>query len=274
MSNGSSSIVACSTSVRCGSSFEEALAAISAAGFRYVDILSIDGWVHVNTSALVTDQGLTQEIGRTKQLLDRYQLIPAATNSGVSPQLHDRSPEAIERRKAETIGLANWMKALGISFAAIQPRQPDRSRPWQEMQDDCIASLREQLAVAKQEGISMALEFHVNSPFETMEQCLRLMEQLPEMPLVYDPTHFVMQGIPLEETFAFLDRAAHVHLRDAAPDNMQVRLGEGLVDTGLILEELKRRGYQGGFSIEYLETGDFDVMQDAAQLYDRIQASF
>ncbi|RAP73664.1 sugar phosphate isomerase/epimerase family protein [Paenibacillus montanisoli] len=269
-----SSRIACSTSVRCGSSFEEALAAISAAGFRNVDILSIDGWVHVNTSALVTEDGLEQEINRTKHLLHQYDLTPVATNSGVSPQLHDRSPESVEKRKAETLGLIRWMKALGIGLAAIQPRQPDRSRPWQAMQDDCIASLREQLAIAEQEGIAMALEFHVNSPFETMEQCLRLMEQLPELPLVYDPTHFVMQGVSLQETFVFLDRAAHVHLRDAAQDKMQVRLGEGGVDTSLVLEELKRRGYKGGFSIEYLETGEFDVMQDAVLLYDRIKEVF
>ncbi|SDX62031.1 sugar phosphate isomerase/epimerase [Paenibacillus sp. CF384] len=268
------SIIACSTSVRCGSGFEEALASISSAGFRFVDILAIDGWVHVPTSELITEHSLAQQINRTKQLLVQYNLQPVATNSGVSPQLHDRSAEAITCRKAETAGLMQWMKALNINIAAIQPRQPDRSRPWEEVLGDCIASLREQLEIAKAEGIQMALEFHVNSPFETMEQCLHLMELMPEMPIVYDPTHFVMQGVPLEETFVFLDRAVHVHLRDAANDQMQVRFGAGAVDFERILIELKRRGYQGGFSIEYLQTDQFDVMEDAVQLYARIKEAF
>ncbi|MBP3964731.1 sugar phosphate isomerase/epimerase family protein [Paenibacillus lignilyticus] len=268
------SIIACSTSVRCGSTFEEALASISSAGFRYVDILTIDGWVHVHTSKLATEQDLAEQINRSKQLLAQYSLQPVATNSGVSPQLHDRSPEAVSRRKAETAGLMQWMKALQINVAAIQPRQPDRSRPWEEVLDDCIASLQEQLEIAHAAGIRMALEFHANSPFETMEQCLRFMERMPDMPIVYDPTHFVMQGVPLEETFVFLERAAHVHLRDAAKDQMQVRYGTGAVDFHRVLEELKQRGYQGGFSIEYLQTDQFDVMEDAVQLYERIIEAF
>lgn len=266
-------LVGCSTSVRCGATLEEAMAAIAAAGFRYVDILAIDGWVHIHTSALVSEEGLEAEIDRTRELLRRYGLVPVAANCGVSPQLHDRSEAAVRSRKAETAGLIRWMKALGVGIAAIQPRQPDNSRPWEDVLDDCIASLREQLEIAQAEGIVLALEFHANSPFETMEQCFRLMERLPEMPLVYDPTHFVMQGIPLADTYAFMDRAAHVHLRDAARDQMQVRCGEGEVDFEAVLEQLQARGYRGGISIEYLQTDRFECMEDAALLHRRL-ASF
>jgi sugar phosphate isomerase/epimerase len=262
--------IACSTSVRTGSGLEEALAAIAAAGFREVDLLTIDGWAHIHPSALVSEASRKTQIDRTRELLQRYGLRPIATNSGVGPQLHDRTADAVARRRAETEGLIGWMKALGIGIAAIQPRQPDRSRPWQEVLADCAASLQEQLAIAQAEGVTMALEFHVNSPFETMEQCLALLERMPDMPIVYDPTHFVMQGVPLAETFALMDRAAHVHLRDAAKGQMQTRFGAGEVDFGAVLNELKTRGYRGGFSIEYLDAGPYDVIEDAVQLYTRI----
>jgi sugar phosphate isomerase/epimerase len=52
-------------------------------------------------------------------------------------------------------------------------------------------------------------------------------EELPEVPLVYDPTHFVMQGIDIRETGWLMAHAQHVHLRDAAPDKMQVPFGTG-----------------------------------------------
>ncbi|MBB3128440.1 sugar phosphate isomerase/epimerase [Paenibacillus rhizosphaerae] len=266
--------IACSTSTRCNSPLDEGLSAISAAGFSRIDILAIDGWAHVHTRELVTPEGLGEAVRRTETLMKRYSLTPIAVNSGVGPQLYDRSPEAVVRRKAETEGLLNWMKALGISFAAIQPRQPDPDRPWEDALADCAASLRDQLELAAPAGVTLALEFHVNSPFETFEQCARIMELLPEMPLVYDPTHLVMQGIPLEETFRFLDRAVHVHVRDAAARRMQTRFGEGIVDFGRLLGELKARSYKGDFSIEYLQTDEFEVLEDTAKLYRRIEADF
>ncbi|MBB6733545.1 sugar phosphate isomerase/epimerase family protein [Cohnella zeiphila] len=266
--------IACSTSVRSGSGLEEALAALSAAGFRYVDVLAIDGWAHVHPSALTGKASLREQIARTSELLERYELQPIAANSGVSPQLHDRSSGAIARRRAETEGLVHWMKELGIGFCAIQPRQPDPSRPWQEVMSDCVASLKEQVEIARAEGVTMALEFHVNSPFETMEQCLAFLERMPNMPIVYDPTHFVMQGVPLGETFSLMDRSVHVHLRDAAKGRMQTRFGTGEVDFGLVLGELRSRGYRGAFSIEYLDTAHYDVIEDAAKLFALIANEF
>jgi len=266
--------IACSTSTRCNTPLEEGLGAIAAAGFKRVDILSIDGWAHVHTSELTTEAGLTAAVRRAETLLGRHGLIPIATNSGVGPQLHDRSPDAIARRRAETEGLIRWMKALGIRTAAIQPRQPDPGRPWEDVLLDCAASLREQLEIAAGKDVTFALEFHVNSPFETMDQCRRFLALVPEMPLVYDPTHFVMQGVPLADTFEFMARAAHVHLRDAAAERMQTRFGEGTVDFDSLLGELKARGYKGDFSIEYLQTGDFEVLEEAKKLYRKIEAYF
>jgi sugar phosphate isomerase/epimerase len=139
---------------------------------------------------------------------------------------------------------------------------------------DCIATLREQKAAGDAAGVTFALELHINSPFETMEQAQRFIEAMPEMPLVYDPTHFVMQGVNIRDTGWLMDRAAHVHLRDAARDKMQVPFGTGEVDFDWVFGALKERGYNGHFSIEYLETDAFDVLQEAPKLRDAIARNF
>jgi len=54
-----------------------------------------------------------------------------------------------------------------------------------------------------------------------------------------------MQEIDVRDTAVLLDRTAHVHLRDAGPEQMQVPVGEGNVDFVWIVDALAERGYQG-----------------------------
>lgn len=264
--------IACSTSIACGSPLDVALERIAGLGFRNVDILTIDGWVHVNTRDLTDDFDST--IAHVDKLLQQHNLTPIATNSGVSAQMHHRSAEINEQRLRETGGLLRFAKHYGLTVAAIQPRNADNERPWTDVLADCIATLRDQKVAGDAAGVTFALELHVNSPFESMEQARRFCEAMPEMPLVYDPTHFVMQGVDIRETGWLMDRAAHVHLRDAAQGKIQVPFGTGEVDFDWVFGALKERGYSGHFSIEYLETNEFDVLQEAPKLRDAIAQHF
>lgn len=264
--------VACSTSYRCGSPLEKALADISGMGFRHVDLLTIDGWAHVNTQDLADKWEPT--ITNLDALLKKYQLKPIATNSGVSQQLHHRTPEKNARRIEETQALVRLMKHYGISVAAIQPRSADRERPWNDVLADCVATLRDQKAVADAAGVRLALELHIHSPFETLDQAKTFMEAMPEMPVVYDPTHFVMQGLDIRQTGWLMKKAGHVHIRDAGKGLIQEHLGQGLVDFDWVLNSLKDRGYKGHISIEYLESKEQDFRDDVMRLRDLILRIF
>jgi sugar phosphate isomerase/epimerase len=263
---------ACSTSVGTRSSLAETLSRIAGIGTTHVDLLAIDGWVHIHTQALA--DYFEKTVAPVDALLAQYNLRPLALNTGVSPQLHQRSEAINAQRQREIRAVTRLMQHLGVSLAAIQPRQPDRERPYADVLADCVATLREQISMGQAAGVTFALELHVNSPFETLEQARLLLDQMPDLPLVYDPTHFVMQGIDIRDTGWLMEHAAHVHLRDADRDQMQVPFGTGAVDFDWLLGTLKDRGYAGHFSIEYLETDDFDVLDSAARLYEKINSYF
>ena len=264
--------IAISTSVACNSPLDKALETVHKLGCRNVDILTIDGWAHVNTRDLLNDYASTRS--RVDALLQQYQLTPIATNCGVSAQLHHRSPEINQRRRDETQALVKWLNSYDIKIAAIQPLNMDKSRPWDAVLADCVATLRDQKQIGDENGVRFALELHVNSPFETMEQARRFCDAMPEMPLVYDPTHFVMQGIDIRETAWLMERAIHVHLRDAAPGKIQEHFGKGAVDFDWVLRTLKDNGYEGHFSIEYLEDENMDVLEDAKRARDAVAQYF
>lgn len=261
-------MIACSTSVRCNSLIEQAFADIAAAGFHTIDLLAIDSWVHINTTDLVERYDST--VQRLDSLLQQHNLQPIALNTGVKAQLHHREPEINEGRLREIDGLLRLMQHYAITTAAIQPRNNDPERPWDDVLHDSMATLCEQFAAAEAAGLQFALELHVGSPFETIEQARRLIEVMPDVALVYDPTHFVMQGLPIRETGWLMDRARHVHLRDADRGKLQVPFGTGSVDFDWVLGSLRERGYSGHISIEYLETDDFDALDSARRLHEKI----
>lgn len=264
--------IACSTSVFSNSSLEDALAGIAGLGFPCFDLLAIDGWIHLHTSELAREPAAAR--ARIDGLLARHGLRFLAANTGVGPQLHDRSPEANERRRAETAALVDFLRHYGVRVAAVQPRQSDPSRPWDAVLADCITTLREQFAVAGAAGVQLAVELHVNSPFEKLEQARQLFREMPEVRIVFDPTHFYCQGVPFAEFAWTIDHAVHVHLRDAAPGKLQAPFGEGAVNFDEVLGTLKDRGYAGHFSIEYFASPEFDVADSVQRLRDTIARHF
>lgn len=256
--------IACSTTVGYKQDLSTALRSIQESGFTTVDLLAIDGWAHINPGDLA-DQG-EAGYGRIIDLLARYSLSPAALNIGTRTQLHDRTAEAIEARGREMSAMVELMNLLAIPVAVLQPRARDAIRPYAEVLRDCAATWREMEAIAVRGGVALALELHVFSPFEMLDQARALIDLVPNLKVVYDPSHLVMQGVPIRETEWLMDRSIHVHLRDAAYGHMQTRLGQGSVDFEWIFHALKRRRYAGPVSIEYMQADHYDVLEDVSRL--------
>ncbi|MEI6132184.1 MAG: sugar phosphate isomerase/epimerase [Bacillota bacterium] len=264
--------VYCSTSIKTTLPLDEALGVIASLGFKEIDLLAILAWAHVNPAEMVSD--FSGAISRVESLLKKHSLSMRAMNTGTNQQLHDRSPEGVAARNLEVDALCRFMKHFGVKVAAIQPLQKDPTRPWQEVIDDCVLTLKEQFAIGETHGIQFGLEMHANSPIETLEQAEYLLSKMPDIPLVYDPTHFVMLGMGVKDSAFLMDNAIHCHLRDAGFGKMQTHMGEGDVDFALLFSELKKRNYKGNFTIEYLDSNDLNILEDVKILRQTILDGF
>ncbi len=240
--------IACSTSAFKGP-LDEALENIATMGFQAVDLIAIPGWKHVMPDACAADpSGTAEQLG---EMLDARGLAPVAMNVAL-PHMHQRDDQAVATRNSQADGVCKVMRELGVAVASFYPGYKAEDRPWEDVLADSVTSMREVLDIAGRYGVVFAVELHFATPFENLQQCTRLLEAIPELPVAYDPSHFAMQGIPMPQTAPLLARAAHVHLRDAGPDAMQQPMGEGTVDFDWIVETLQARGYDGHYSIEYL----------------------
>jgi sugar phosphate isomerase/epimerase len=241
--------ILCSTSAFKGS-LEEALDRTAALGFGEVDLIAIPSWNHVVPAALA--DGFAAEAERIESLLRRRGLRARAMNLAVR-NLHERSDAGRNaQRRAEVEAVARLMRRLDVGVCSFYPGYLAAGRPWEDILCDELASVGEILDIGRSAGVTFAVEPHAQTPFQTVDEVRRLLAAAPGLPVAYDPSHFVMQGLDLRTTEEFLDRTVHVHLRDAAPGAMQAPWGAGGVDLDWLLGALDRRVYRGHFSIEYL----------------------
>ena len=89
-------------------------------------------------------------------------------------------------------------------------------------------------------------------------------------PLVLAAGLDLAAGAALPETAALLDRAVHVHVRNAGPGRMQETMAAGTVDFGWLIGAMKARGYDGPVAIEYFNGFDGDFASTRA-LRDRLR---
>ncbi len=259
------SVIACSTSAF-KMPLDEALANVKRLGFGAVDLIGIKSWGQVDLAALADD--FEKETGFIEQLLAKHGLTPAALNFSFTHAHQRTDPEVNAQRLREVDAAARLMKRLGIATGSFYPGYKDEEREWEVVMQDCVATYREVLSIAAEHGVKMAPELHFATPFETVEQGRKLIEAMPELPVVYDPSHYAMQGEPMEAARPFLERAIHVHVRDAAPEQMVAPAGEGTVDFKAMVAILNECGYSGNYSVEYLPGKAGDDYEDLVKMRD------
>lgn len=266
--------VAYSSGLACNEPLSVALETLASVGATKVDLLCVEGWAHLNPSALAAN--FEAEVRRIEALFGRHGMQVVALNTMTSVGLQHRAESARATREKETAALLALMERWGIAAAALQP--PLRDGPaWTDGErEDVVGSIFEAGALAANAGRSLALELHTRSPFEKPAEIAWLLEKFPGLPLVYDASHLVAQGVAIRETAALLANARIVHLRDAAVGKLQAPYGEGAVDFDWVLGELKERGFDGQITIEYLGSRDagFDVKASTQRLYERVLRAF
>ncbi|MEX2309429.1 MAG: sugar phosphate isomerase/epimerase family protein [Pirellulales bacterium] len=105
--------------------------------------------------------------------------------------------------------------------------------------------------LAKDAGVLLVYEPHVQSILENPHDVLKFARENSDVKLVIDYSHAVSLGHTSNELDPLVPYAGHVHLRQAAPDKIQARWEEGVIDFPAFVGLLKQIGYQGYLTLEY-----------------------
>ena len=127
---------------------------------------------------------------------------------------------------------------------------------WEEQKQIMVQQLQAWAEVAEQAKIVIALKAHVANGVNSPERLLWLLEQVKSdaLAVVYDFSHFELQGIGMEESMKLLlPRTRFIHAKDSAGDAAKFQFllpGEGRTDYVKYFSLLKTHGYSGPVCVE------------------------
>jgi sugar phosphate isomerase/epimerase len=233
----------------------EALAAIAGLGFTEIDLGALPGVCdHV---PYVLDLPAVDNVART---VIASGLEVRSINCDIGDLNVPLSAEGRTRRRAHldklvALAVATDARALVLPCGAID------HIPVETLEAD-IARVADELAsaadVAASRGVRLWTEsLHLHRLCFNLERAQLLTDRLPlDVGVVMDFSHVVASGgDPTEFVARFATRIEHVHIRDAAPGNINLSVGRGTVDFSAGLKILADAGFAGHFSLE-LETRD------------------
>lgn len=262
--------IACSTGIRSTKSLEEACALIHELGFVHVDPLAMEGW-HIKPSRLVADA--EREAEGFRALLDKYNLHCAAVNLGFLHNLATCTPEQHAANLDVVHGACVLAHVAGASILTVgtgNTGDEDRSvlLNRRAILDRIVERLGQVVDVSGEAGMVVGLETHAGSIAVYPEVDLELLARCPGLKLTYDPSHFIADQVPVQDTLGLLAHAVHVHLRNARVGHFQETMAKGALDIPWMVDQIVAAGYKGAVSIEYIE--DCGGIQEGYEVRDEV----
>lgn len=106
-----------------------------------------------------------------------------------------------------------------------------------------IERLRAMVAIASSLGAVVGVKTAANRMTQDAETTASLCRNVPGLRVTLDPSHFIHGHKKPASWEPILKYVCHVHLRDTRPDVLQVRIGQGNVEYGRLVNQLSRVGY-------------------------------
>jgi sugar phosphate isomerase/epimerase len=238
--------VACSTLCFARLSLEESLRRMAELQFSKFDVALHEHGRQLRPSEVADDVGAA-----AARLREGPGLSPVAfsVEAGATGAEHDRRFKAVCRlARISAVPLLTVRPAgLEVPLAAEVKR------------------LKRLVALADADGVLVTVSTLTGTHTEMPDAAAALCEKVPGLGLTLDPSHFTAgpnQNKNFDVVYPFV---RHAHLRDTgkAPDQFQVRVGQGEVEYGRIVAQLARHRYHRALTVDIRDVPDAPFAMDA-----------
>jgi sugar phosphate isomerase/epimerase len=121
-----------------------------------------------------------------------------------------------------------------------------------------IERLRKLVEIAALESAVVALKTEIGRMTQDPDTAVVLCDHGKGLRLTLDPSHYITgphQGGNFEKVMRYVQ---HVHLRDSTREKLQVRVGQGEIDYGKLIQQLTKVGYDRALSVHMTPLEGFD----------------
>jgi sugar phosphate isomerase/epimerase len=225
----------------------EASAVAKAIGFEAIDL----GYFF--KASLDKQRLLTDPRGYGDEISDQLPLPIANLFHLFGDDVMERnlSNQAISQNLDDLKSAVSFAKAAGAPSVFILPGMINPGQSRSQAITQSAEALKPMVEAGKNVDVDVLIEPHARSILNSPTTTRALVDAVPGLKIVLDPSHFVAMGYRQEEIDPLADITGHVHLRQAKPGVIQCKMEEGIVDFSGLFGALRDAGYGGWLCSEY-----------------------
>jgi sugar phosphate isomerase/epimerase len=129
-----------------------------------------------------------------------------------------------------------------------------------------VEHLQRLVTVAESEGVRVAIKSQVGRLSEDPSTVIVLCDNVAGLGVTLDPSHYICNPSGPKNFDRLMKYTYHVHLRDSTKTEVQVRIGQGDVEYGRLVNMLKKSGYDRALSVHLGELDDVDHMAEMRKM--------
>jgi sugar phosphate isomerase/epimerase len=202
---------------------------------------------HLRPSEVVADVEKAAALCR-----NTHRLTPIAFNVGIDAEGDDHYHQF-----AAICRLAKAAKVVTLVVPAGELGTPFNAE---------VEHLRELVAIATVESTVVAVRTEVGKVTEDPDTVKVLCDNVKGLGITFDPSHFIYGERAGRSYENILKYAYHVHLRDTTKDHLQVRVGQGEIEYGRLLNQLAQVKYNRALTVDMRPMPDVDHMAELRKL--------
>jgi sugar phosphate isomerase/epimerase len=152
--------------------------------------------------------------------------------------------------------------AKAIKVVTITVRSSELGTPFNAE----VERLRALVALASREGIRVGLLTEVGRMSETPETAVVMCDSVKGLGLTLDPSHYTYGPHAGANYEPALKHVYHVRLRDTTKDQLQVRIGQGEIEYGRLVNQLHKVRYDRALCVDMEPMPDVDQLTEMRKM--------
>lgn len=129
-----------------------------------------------------------------------------------------------------------------------------------------VERLRRLVAIAQVEGARVSLRSQLGCQSQDPDTVAVLCDNVPGLGLTFDPSVYICGPHAGRSIDKLMKYVYHVHLRDTTKRDFQVRVGQGEIEYGKLISQLRKVRYNRALSINIREVPDVEQSGELRKL--------
>ena len=121
-----------------------------------------------------------------------------------------------------------------------------------------IERLRRLVSIGVESGINVSIRSQIGCLSENPDTVISLCDNVEGLGITLDPSHYICGPYDERSCEKLMKYVSHVHLRDSTEQELQVRVGQGIIEYGRLVNQLSKVDYRRALCVHIRELPDID----------------